>query len=165
MNKSVHKAEYGRKSNRKIVLLCLLLVCIFIVGGIASMNAYFIDMKTSQNTFTVGHALVEVSDDSRIVVENTGSVTCYVRVFAKPENPGHTFAYDESNWTLNGDYYYYKDTLASTGYEGSASQPLIAGGGKIPADENYIVYAECIQSLGFDSAIQAFTMQPDDGQN
>lgn len=165
MTTSVKTTKHVKKHHRKLILLFVLLAFMLLLGSIAGMQAYFIDMKTSENTFTVGHALVEVSDDSRIVVENTGSVTCYVRVFVKPENPGHTFVYDESNWTLNGDYYYYKGTLAPKGYDGSTTQPLIADGGTIPADENYIVYAECIQSVGFDSALQAFTMQPGDGQN
>jgi len=145
MNKPVHKAEYGRKSNRKIVLLCLLLVCILIVGGIASMNAYFIDMKTSSNTFTVGEVVIELTETAGGVCVFNGSeetdtsrnVDCYVRVFAEPERPdAGAVTGMSSKWTKIGDYYYYDEILGP----GNTTEPITTD------RTGLIIYAEAIQA-------------------
>ena len=155
---------------------CLLLGCIFMWETI---SAYMSDQDKRVNSLTIGSNEIEIIEDyeppadpqrgdsisKKVAVKNTGSISCYVRIFAQCSNGKTaeylTFDLDTQNWTSkqNDGYYYYQyplnpnDTTPPlfTAFMLSAEMPE-----NLLKDFDIIIYAESVQSESFDDAIQAF---------
>ena len=173
----------SKKNMGLAVLACSLLF------GIGLTSAYLINGQYKVNTFTIGSNAIDIVEEydpptelvtgenvysKKVQVQNTGSVPCYVRVFAEFSNSeieaiseispdgenfyaaGEIEQYLPNNWvyidldsdSLLGGYYYYTEELASN----ALTIPLFE---KIKttfetADDiseyDIIVYSESIQS-------------------
>jgi hypothetical protein len=95
-----------------------------------------------------------------VVVSNTGSSECFVRMLVEFEDPAMAEAIDinfnEEHWTekQSDGYYYYKEKLAS----GEATIPLFTTlhANADLSELRLIVYHESVQCGTFDTAIDAF---------
>lgn len=103
------------KMNKKILATAALVLPLTI--GTGSALAYF-----TANTVAAGGAMVAVGTDTEII-EDVSSMTkhvtiknsedggaVYVRVMAYTDSL-HTLKYEGSDWTKDGDYYYYNRVL------------------------------------------------------
>lgn len=159
--------------NRKIITACIAVLGIIIFCTSAS-SALLTDTRIKENNFTFGNntiATEEVFDvpekyqsdttyRKQITVKNTGSIPCYVRVFAEPSNSEIPVSidYDEGHWKKSGDWWYY-DNVLQPGESTSALFDSVYIG-EIDDDHkesfDIIVYSESVQSEGFEDAPAAF---------
>lgn len=172
-------------------------IAILIAGlGIGSTAAYFRYLQTTKNALSVGENTIKITEDfvppkemtvgenvykKNVAIKNTGTVPCYVRVYAGfsdsavedvsqlyngteyvdagsyKENLPDGWAYvEEADDQIVGDggYYYYTEILAP----GKTTEPLFT---KVKTtfataddvqDYEIIVYAESVQTLDKDGA-------------
>lgn len=172
-------------------------IAILIAGlGIGSTAAYFRYLQTTKNALSVGENTIKITEDfvppkemavgenvykKNVAIKNTGTVPCYVRVYAGfsdsavedvsqlynsteyvdagsyKENLPDGWAYiEEADDPIVGDggYYYYTEVLAP----GKTTEPLFT---KVKTtfataddvqDYEIIVYAESVQTLDKDGA-------------
>jgi len=143
----------------KQIIFCLFLLVVLLGGNIMSLNAYFRATDSITNVVTIGNNEIEIQGGNTPYVANTGTVSCYVRVFAKPassdmaEPAWNTEAWSEPD--ADG-YRYYETPLAPENEENNADITPLLFTSDIPDGTEMIIYAESIQSVGFDSAEQAF---------
>ena len=133
-------------------IICLAAVALVLVAGVAAKDAmaYFTAYihTEGKETLSLGFTqtkLVESDNASGkiVVVENTGSADCYVRVLAfAPSSVKATVAGE--GWTLNNGYYEYTSKLDA----GAQSAPLQVSIDSETAEEfNVIVIQECTPVL------------------
>lgn len=155
---------------KKNTFLLLLAIALLISAG--SIWAYLTLITDRANEFTVRHLETELVDQfgiydkleagktykKKVSVRNNGSVPCYVRAFAQVKKPfarGNTKVdYNREDWTLKGDYWYYKDIL-DVGKETSPLFTEIRSEADI-VDFEMICYQEAVQAEGNPSATAAF---------
>ena len=128
--------------------------------------AYSFDTDHAENIFCVGSQVSEVCSEEKaetgtgsVEVENTGTVDCYVRVFAAAADPGSGVDIDglinEEGWTERQEdgFFYYRKALAP----GERTDSLIDGGLHEGAvDPEFIIYEETVQAAGSDDPRKAF---------
>lgn len=154
----------------------LLLGCFF---AWETISAYMSDKDEQTNSFTIGINEIEIIEDyepvadpqpgdrirKEVTVKNIGTVSCYVRIFAQCSNgmisDYLTFDFDTQHWTAkqSDGYYYYKYVLAPN----EITTPLFTMAllstdmpENMLKDFDIIIYAESIQSEGFEDAAAAF---------
>lgn len=137
-------------------------------------QALLTDTKVRDNEFTFGNNTISVEEvfdmpesykadtsyQKLVTVKNTGSIPCYVRLFAEPANSEIpvSIEYDDGSWKKNGDWWYYGKILQP----GESTSALFDSVhiGKIDDDKkesfDIIVYSESVQSEGFEDALSAF---------
>lgn len=151
MNKAHQKPN---RTTKRLAVICILLLIVFIGCNVVSIKAYFTDMESAKASFSLGKTVVEVIEDTEnqeISVYNDGTVDCYIRVFAEMERSDMTFSISpEQGWDKTGDYYYYQS------YVEPEKTVAFLKGVNFASDDEIIVYAECIQREGFSSAEEAF---------
>ena len=151
-NSNRDNTNKSKKTLRK-VLICTLLLLVLTAGGMMSIHAYFTDSAFVNNQFTVGNNTIEiVTLDAGVAVHNTGSVPCFVRVFAETET-GTELTVVGSDWSTKqtDGYYYFEKALEPKDADGDTTTPLVA------QPEGLIFYAESIQAEGIaTTALEAF---------
>ena len=170
--------------SKKGIIIPLSIIVVFCVISSAVL-AYFIDKKDITNTMTIGLCDVEVNEEfdpppkyvpgdivtKKPWVSNIGTVPCYVRIRADISNgqllPYLDIDFNSDEWSekKSDGYYYYLGNSKNKGIlaPGEDSESLfttIKIHDDIPQDavlnfEIYI-YAEAVQSQGFDSAEEAW---------
>ena len=161
------------KKNRSIRTVSLLIVCsVFLLA--TSIVAYYLSCSAKSNSFQIGENRSRIEErfedypsfekgrdyEKKVLVNNTGSVDCYVRVFAELEDPEMAskllIDYNTSDWTEKQEdgYYYYKATIK----EGESTKPLFTTlhATETITDFRMVVYSETIQSDGFSTPKAAF---------
>ncbi len=158
--------------NKKIITACIAVLGIIIFCTSAS-SALLTDTRIKENKFTFGNntiAIEEVfdapekyqSDTSyrkKVTVKNTGSIPCYIRVFAEPSNSEIPVSIEyDINWKKEGDWWYYSKVLEPGKTTTALFDSIYVG--KIDGDEkesfDIIVYSESVQSEGFENPFDAF---------
>ena len=146
---------------------------VMVVAVVSVTYAYLTNWKSKDNPFSIGYNEIEVREEVNMPDElkpgieftkkpsvyNSGTVPCYVRVFAEfsvsDVAPFTSLDFDTANWTEKqpDGYYYYKSILAP----GKSTTDLftkvsIAADADINKMQDFdiIIYAESIQSEGFD---------------
>lgn len=160
-----------RLSKNSILLISVISILALLNSGIFS---YYMAHNLLNNEIKVGSQVSEVEEnwdppkeikaggtyDKEVSVKNTGTVPCYVRVFAELETPDMEEAIDidfnQADWTKkqSDGYYYYKYALAS----GDSTEPLftkLKANGDL-SELSLIVYEETVQTAGSASPIDAF---------
>lgn len=170
---------YERRRMKKLVrrliyidILAAALLCIILITVTSGFNIF---ADKAVNLLNFGDNRVTIEEDfgehtsfikgqsytKDVSVRNTGSVPCYVRVFAEVEDPDTASAlsidFNTTEWTekQSDGYYYYKEILD----EGKTTTPLFT---KLMAeaditDFRMICYCETVQAEGFGTAAQAFS--------
>ena len=149
--------------SKKTILICALALALLLAVGAPTILAYFTDMDSVNNHFTVGENTIQIvyNDQGKVVVENTKSVDCYIRVFVKPENPDTQMpVVDTTNWTAGpSGYYYYKDPVKP----GDTTKTIFVNPETEDNAEGLVLYAESIQAEAIitdtEGVIDAFTKQ------
>ena len=162
----------NRKEMRTLLTLTLAIICL---GACCSGTLSYMTAKDeAKNTFTVGSQVSKISEvwnspefldkgksyTKKVSVKNTGTVDCYVRVFAGFEDADMadsiTVDWNTSSWTAkqSDGYYYYKERLKP----GAATEPLFT---KLTATADVsnlrmIVYEETVQAAGSAGPKKAF---------
>ena len=160
MNKAHQKPK---RTTKRLAIICIILLIVFVACNAASIKAYFTDMESSTNTFSLGKTVVKVIEDTenqKISVYNDGTVDCYIRVFAEMERSDMTFSISpEQEWTKNGDYYYYQS------YVEPGEPVAFLTGVNFASGDEIIVYAECIQAKETGTCWNAFEVpEPQDNE-
>lgn len=182
----------SNKSAALIVSLALILTAV--LGATA---AYLMTQSDGiTNTFTPGQVSCKVvedltsSDTKIITVENTSDTAAYIRVtlvatwqtddgtvYAKApvEGPNKDYTVSlgaRSNWVQNGDYYYYKDSVAANGGKTTDTITVEATANTSNrAPEGYSLHVEVlaeavqvVQGNPTEGAIYAWNVDPTTGQ-
>ena len=159
----------NKRTKMIVIIFC---VSIFLWLSMAGISAYFISTDTATNILTIGGNSIEITEDfptpdpepgssHRKVVQitNTGTVDCYVRVFATFSNSDMgdycTVDWNTSDWIYDEEdgYWYYKRAI-TTGEKTPALFTLVSISSEISEEEmkdfDIIIYAESIQSMGFE---------------
>ena len=154
-----------------IVILSVVLMSAAIGGTLAALNNR---SGALENTFQAGSASIVLHEQSSntakssITVENTGNVNVYVRVSLVgywvgndgtaeegqiwPGAAAVAGGYNTSDWTKNGDgYYYYNSALAPGGITANLASPAFTGNAGDAPNGYHLkidVLTECIQAAG-----------------
>ena len=157
----------------KAIIYILLFIAVFFIGANTDgITAYFTDADQKENLTTIGGNEIEITEEfdppeelkpgitfnKYPCVRNTGTVPCYVRMFAEVNDSSvgqyTTFQFDNDKWTTKKEdgYYYYKNVLKV----GETTEPLFTtvsisdsiNDSKLK-DFDIIIYAESVQSEGF----------------
>ena len=166
----------NKKTPKKILFLCISALCVF---GIGNIHSIFVETEALINKFTVGENTIEIIEEfdpedeidpgdsfvKKPWVKNTGSVPCYVRMWAEfNDNKVAEVAsvdYNNSDWTVkqSDGYYYYKKVLQP----GNTTKPLFTtvtiasdADPEILNEFDIIIFAESVQSEGYSSFDDAF---------
>ena len=152
------KPSKAKKTNLTLrgILICMILLVMVIAGSIASIHAYFTDTDSVTNNLTVGNNTIKIVEfEDGWAVQNTGTVDCYVRVFAEVERPEQgTVVVSGADWTSkqSDGYYYYEKVVTPFGTAEDTTTKLMADA------TGLIIYAESIQAeVIADNAIEAFS--------
>ena len=161
-----------RGKSRMTVALNIAIICavIFCSGTLA----YLMYQDSALNTFVVGSQVSMIDEiwdppetmvaggkyTKKVSVKNTGTVDCYVRVFAELEDAGMadsvSMDWNTDNWTEKqaDGYYYYKSVLSP----GETTKPLFTTISASADIESFgmIVYEESVQADGSQSPQEAF---------
>ena len=171
----------NRKSIKRFAFILALLGCL----ATPFIYAYFTDMETLHNKITVGHNEIKVVEDyeppkelipgtcfkKKVTVKNTGTVPCYVRVFAEVTNSDIAqflnIEFNTEKWTekKSDGYYYYKEILPV----GETTVPLFetvcvksgADASKLK-DFDILIYGESMQSEGYKDIEDAFDVKEEE---
>ena len=156
------------------ILLTLMLAILCMIACCSGTLSYLTAKDSAKNTFSVGSQVSEISEvwdppefldkgksyTKKVSVKNTGTVDCYVRVFAGFEDADMaksiTVDWNTSSWTAkqSDGFYYYKERLKP----GATTVPLFT---KLSAtadvsDLKMIIYEETVQAAGSESPKKAF---------
>lgn len=160
-----HKLPAMRKESAKRVLLAeFLILALLIFGVFGTVMGFFMDKDLVSNRFTIGYNKSNITEEfgsydkfeagktytKKVSVTNTGSVPCYVRVYAKIENneDNYTVDYNRTNWAFRSSdgYYYYMTAVAP----GEKTEPLFTSiknsSDKDSTDFSMICYEETVQT-------------------
>ena len=165
-----------QKCKNVILTSCIALTCLFTS---CFMYAYYIDQDSKINKITIADNTIEIIEDftppedvkpgdtitKTPYVKNTSETSCYVRMFVEFSDSEvaemSNIDFNTTNWNQKADdgFYYYKAVLKP----GEQTVPLFnkvniltsADQSKLN-DFDIIVYAESVQSEGFDSYNEAF---------
>lgn len=154
---------------RRGAVLGLVIVVLF--AGVSL--AFFVAHQIKINKMTVGDNVTEIEENwsppssfeagatytKMVRVKNTGSVPCYVRVFADVKAPDMRSAveidFDYRYWTKKNDGYYYYSQILEPGEKTEYLFKHIQALADL-SDFELIVYEESVQAGGFGSADEAF---------
>lgn len=168
---------------KRTTMLMLSLVCLMYVSSISiSSYSYLQDIESTANGYTVGTADCTIVDsltkpsaytkgtviNNTVSVKNSGSVPCYIRIYVSPSYSVDSFTFNmqsdssltgSAKWYKSGDWYYYK-SIVNAGETTSALYTRITLNTDMSSwssdNMQIIKYAECIQSDGFSSCVNAF---------
>lgn len=163
---------------KKKMILLLLFVNVLLISGI-SISAYYYDKAMNQNSFTVGYNEIQVIEEftppselrpgvaftKSPAIKNTGTVPCYVRMFAEANNSsvGKYMSYDfnTTEWSeKKADGFYYYNTILQPGETTEALFTTVTIASDAVESElkdfDIIVYSESVQSDGYDTAEDAW---------
>jgi len=165
----------NRKIRSGILSLALLLGI-----SVSAACAYFMDTESASNKITVGENTVEIIEEFEPPkelkpgtvfnkypkVKNTGSVPCYIRMFAEFNNSDTgryaVLNFESSKWSekQSDGYYYYSDIVEP----GEMTEALFTTVSvKEDADYSQLkdfdikIYSESVQSEGYSSAEEAWS--------
>lgn len=167
-----------KKQTKISIMLALATAVILFVTlpNMAKLSAYFIDSSSAENFFVWGFNEIEIEEyfpvaegrtsqtlTKEVSVTNTGSVDCYVRIFADFES-SYMKEYCFINWndadfTYNDDGYWYYNYILGPDEQTPYLMTEISIADRIPdgyTDFDIIVYAESVQATGFDTAEDAW---------
>ena len=161
------KGKYGIA-----IALNAAIICAVVISG--GTTAYLMCKDSALNIFPVGSQVSAIDESwdppetmtagkkytKKVCVKNTGTVDCYVRVFAEPEDAGMSNSvsidWNTDNWTekQSDGYYYYKSVLSP----GEKTKPLFTtiSATKDLKEFDMIVYEETVQAAGSQSPQEAF---------
>lgn len=166
------------KSNKKtIIIAAALVLCAALFGS--GVMAYLTSSDNATNVWTVGNntsEIVETWDEpvtlipgesytKDVAVTNTGTIDCFVRVFAEIDNPETaamiSIDYNTNSWIKNGQYWYYVKPLAPGETTESLFTTLtVSEFGEEPIDDfAMIVYSESTQKGESVSYSEAFGLK------
>jgi len=104
---------------KKKIALAAICATLLIAVNVPTAMAYFTDRDTASGEITLAlSSKHEMNEDfaewtKKIVLDNTGDTMLYFRVKAFAPD-GYTLNYSgDSEWSLNGDYYYYASPVAA----------------------------------------------------
>ena len=158
---------------KRLIAGVIFSILVVAVVGMTGVSAYFTANSEKINRFSVGQNVCEIAEDytppgilptgnttKKVQVKNTGSVPCYVRVFAEITDPtaaDHISAnFNVSEWTVkqSDGYYYYKGAIKP----GESTAPLFTTitSKQELKDFGMICYAETVQSEGVRAPQAAF---------
>lgn len=156
----------------KLFLLCLILGGVFLIRP---ASAYLRAQEQRQNHITIGENEIRIQEkfqkpsswlfsttyDKEVRIQNTGSVPCYMRVFAEVSNADIPAQLDLNTtaWKKGKDgYYYYKDIVAPKQKTAVLFQHVQIAEADIKQEAfQIIVYAESVQAQGYQDAEAAFS--------
>lgn len=153
---------------------------VFLLAGIILMMvpfsiAYLTHVETRENRITIGQNDVMIEEDftppkqwqpdttyeKDVKVRNTGSVSCYIRVYAALSDtaiPAH-MDFDTKDWTQADDGYWYHNSIVEPG---AVTSSLFT---KVTIEDieieqrktfDIIIYAESVQAEGYRDIRDAF---------
>lgn len=155
----------------KLFLLCLFLGGLFLIRP---ASAYLRAQQQQENHITIGENEIRIREkfqkpstwlfsttyDKEVRIQNTGSIPCYLRVFAEISNADIPAQMDlnTSAWKKGKDgYYYYKDIVAPEQKTAALFQHVQITEADIKQEAfQIIVYAESVQAQGYEDAEAAF---------
>lgn len=150
--------------NKKNICLTVMAVLLVMAVSVQSALAYFTTYTVAEGkekltlgfTETIVEETIDVNGNKTVVIKNTGSADCYVRVRAiaglqYQDKISDTEPEGVDNWTAKtGDFYEYKAVLkageSTTALNINVSIPGLALGADTP-DFNVIVIQECAPVL------------------
>lgn len=151
---------------------CTLFVMLLCLS--ASSSALLTDTKEKENTFSFGnneigitevfdkpsHYVANTSYKKQVSIKNTGTIPCYVRVFAEASNSEIPVSinYNTTDWKKNGDWWYYGRVLEPNETTSALISSVKVGNISDDEKENFqvIVYSESVQSDSYSDAVSAF---------
>lgn len=155
------------------LLLSVLLVAVVLVGGTLAYLVAEGDLVI--NSFALAEVDTEIIEDpsgdaadKAPYVVNNGASTVFVRaravVVTRDDSAAPVTAddmninYNTTDWTLNGDWYYYNDPLA----QGDQTEPLFVGVTDIDVEDGALfdiyVYHESVLAKGTANGPDAFNV-------
>lgn len=155
----------------KKAIIISFLVLLFI-SFFSLSNSYFTDTKEKDNKVTIGNNDIKIIEtfnepDDYIInktytktvqFQNIGNVDCYVRAIVVPSNSDmvSSMNFDTSNWSKNGDYYYYSKALKPNESTSQLLKSVTIANVEDPLAFEVYVYVESVQSETYESAYEAF---------
>ena len=163
-----------KATSKKLLRAELIIFSVLLLGIIGTAFGFLHSNDSLRNVFTIGKNVSEITEEwtppnrelrpgetcKKVVrVSNTGTVPCYVRVFAEVSNPKTREVldvdYNTSCWSKKSDGYYYYSRILNAG---EVSEPLFT---TLIAKENVtdfemICYSETVQAYGFAGPEAAF---------
>ena len=153
---------------------------VFLLAGIILMMvpfsiAYLTHVETRENRITIGQNDVMIEEDftppkqwqpdttyeKDVKVRNTGSVPCYIRVYAALSDttiPAH-MDFDTKDWTQADDGYWYHNSIVEPGaVTSSLFTKVMIEDIEIEQRKTFdiIIYAESVQAEGYRDIRDAF---------
>ncbi len=168
-----------KKMKNNFIIVCLF--CILLTG-VMGIYGYYSDKETVNNHFSFGEDTTIIEEDFVLPdemepgisfrkspkVTNTGNVPCYVRIFCElSDSRVSSFIsldFNQKEWSLkqSDGYYYYNKILQP----GESTEPLFTTvkiDSNIEEDKlkdfNIIVYADTVQSEGYENMEKAFKLE------
>lgn len=156
----------------KLFLLCMVLGGLFLIRP---TSAYLRAQEQQENHITIGENEIRIREkfqkpstwhfsttyDKKVYIQNTGTVPCYLRVFAVVSNADIPAQMDLNTtaWKKGKDgYYYYKDIVAPEHKTAALFQHVQITEADIKQEAfQIIVYAESVQAQGYEDSEAAFS--------
>ena len=163
-------------------------VILFIVmSAFLTIFAYLTDIDNAGNEFTIAKQTVEIVEEfdppeklipgisftKKVNVKNTGTIPCYVRVFAQINDSTIgdyvDIDYDMINWTIKDDGYYYYNKILNSNELTSPLFTTVSISNDIEQDAlndfDIIVYTESVQEEGYSNIDDAFRLDRKENRN
>lgn len=146
-----------------------------------TIAAYLTDIDFASNSFQNAVEKVEIVEEfdppeelvpgisfiKKPSVKNTGTIPCYVRLFSEVNDSSIgdyiNIDYDMTNWTKKDDGYYYYNKILNPN---EVTEPLFTTvkiDSNIEEDKlkdfNIIVFADTVQSEGYENMEKAFSLE------
>lgn len=177
MGKEKLKVPLLKKKNAKRVLMGeFLILGVLVLSLVGSVLGFFRSSDHLDNRFTIGANVSEIYESfsnpgilkpteslsKTVIVRNTGSVPCYVRMYYAVEDPQDQKDLTvtiTNNWELKKDgYYYYKSVVEPGRSTAKLFDTIKNTSNEDVKDLNIICYEETVQAEGFANAEQAFAL-------
>lgn len=161
---------------RQKTWISVTILILFLVTVIPYSVSYFSHTEVKDNTITIGENDIMINEEfeqpdnwmpdtaykKNVKVRNTGTVPCYIRVYAVLSDMDipASMDFNTTKWTKKDDGYWYYNDIVSPGAVTSSliTQVTIANA---TADQlksfDVIIYAESIQAEGYKSINDAFS--------
>lgn len=156
----------------KLFLLCMVLGGLFLIRP---TSAYLRAQEQQENHITIGENEIRIQEkfqkpsywlfsttyEKEVRIQNTGSIPCYIRVFAEVSNADipAQMVLNTTAWKKCKDgYYYYKDIVAPEQKTAALFQHVQITEADIKQEAfQIIVYAESVQAQGYEDSEAAFS--------
>ena len=171
------------EKKNKFLIVFIVSLSFFLVG----ISAYLTDVELASNSFQNAVEKVEIVEEfnppeelkpgisfvKKPSVKNTGTIPCYVRVFAEINDSviGDyvDIDYDMTNWTKKDDGYYYYNKILNSNELTSPLFTTVSISNDIEQDAlndfDIIVYTESVQEEGYSNIDDAFRLDRKENRN